>query len=161
MMEQPLIFTERRLLPRLIDVVLTLIAWVGFGYLIYQGVVTALTENPNIGPRPIFSTLNTVSLYLVIALVNACLLIIWAKYNQFRFSGEERRSRAQDLTLEDLAENFQLSSELAQELASGCWMRIHHDDHGTIVALDIRQSPAHHIESIAGSRSTVGGFTAI
>lgn len=29
-MNQPLIFTERRLLPRIIDVLLTLIAWLGF-----------------------------------------------------------------------------------------------------------------------------------
>lgn len=29
-MSQPLIFTERRLLPRIIDVLLTLIAWLGF-----------------------------------------------------------------------------------------------------------------------------------
>ncbi|MCW1113425.1 hypothetical protein OKC77_23610, partial [Escherichia coli] len=31
-MSQPLIFTERRLLPRIIDVLLTIFAWVGFLY---------------------------------------------------------------------------------------------------------------------------------
>lgn len=40
-MNQPLIFTERRLLPRIIDVLLTAIAWVGFIYLIYKGLITA------------------------------------------------------------------------------------------------------------------------
>lgn len=48
-MNQPLIFTERRLLPRIIDVLLTLIAWVGFLYLIYKGLITALAHSPYMG----------------------------------------------------------------------------------------------------------------
>ena len=51
-MNQPLIFTERRLLPRIIDVLLTAIAWVGFIYLIYKGLITALAHSPYMGVRP-------------------------------------------------------------------------------------------------------------
>ena len=40
-MSQPLIFTERRLLPRIIDVLLTIFALVGFLYLIYKGLITS------------------------------------------------------------------------------------------------------------------------
>lgn len=58
-MNQPLIFTERRLLPRVIDVVLTLIAWIGFLYLIYKGLIVALAHSPHIGVRPFFTTLDT------------------------------------------------------------------------------------------------------
>ena len=60
-MNQPLIFTERRLLPRIIDVLLTLIAWVGFLYLIYKGLITALAHSPYMGVRPFFTTLDTVT----------------------------------------------------------------------------------------------------
>jgi biofilm PGA synthesis protein PgaD len=51
-MSQPLIFTERRLLPRIIDVLLTIFAWVGFLYLIYKGLITALAHSPYMGVRP-------------------------------------------------------------------------------------------------------------
>jgi len=83
--EHPLIFTEQRLLPKFIDLVLTLVAWLGFGYLIYLGLIKALTENAFLGPRPFESTLVTLALYFIIALVNGLILIMWAKYNQFRF----------------------------------------------------------------------------
>lgn len=91
-MSQPLIFTEQRLLPRIIDVLLTLFAWVGFLYLIYKGLITALAHSPYIGVRPFFTTLDTVTFYILVALVNGLVLIGWAKYNQFRFR-VERRSR--------------------------------------------------------------------
>ncbi|CAM7880520.1 hypothetical protein CIFRMA203M1_11085 [Citrobacter freundii] len=55
-MNQPLIFTERRLLPRIIDVLLTLIAWVGFLYLIYKGLITALAHSPYMGVRVMLPT---------------------------------------------------------------------------------------------------------
>lgn len=84
-MNQPLIFTERRLLPRIIDVLLTAIAWVGFIYLIYKGLITALAHSPYMGVRPFFTTLDTVTFYILVALVNGLVLIGWAKYNGFVF----------------------------------------------------------------------------
>jgi biofilm PGA synthesis protein PgaD len=42
--------------------------------------------------RPFFTTLDTVTFYILVALVNGLVLIGWAKYNQFRFR-VERRSR--------------------------------------------------------------------
>ncbi len=60
-MNQPLIFTEQRFLPRAIDVLLTLVAWIGFIYLIYKGLITALTHSPYMGVRPFFTTLDTVT----------------------------------------------------------------------------------------------------
>jgi len=101
---QPLIFTERRLLPRIIDVLLTLIAWVGFLYLIYKGLITALAHSPYMGVRPFFTTLDTVTFYILVALVNGLVLIGWAKYNQFRLR-VERRSRRPGLEDHELADN--------------------------------------------------------
>ena len=69
-MSQPLIFTERRLLPRIIDVLLTIFAWVGFLYLIYKGLITALAHSPYMGVRPFFTTLDTVTFYILVALVH-------------------------------------------------------------------------------------------
>ena len=101
-MNQPLIFTERRLLPRIIDVLLTAIAWVGFIYLIYKGLITALAHSPYMGVRPFFTTLDTVTFYILVALVNGLVLIGWAKYNQFRFR-VERRSRRYRKSLNDIS----------------------------------------------------------
>ena len=47
MSRHPPIFTERRLLPRLLDALLTLLAWVGFGWLIYQGLINVLQAQPD------------------------------------------------------------------------------------------------------------------
>lgn len=51
-MSQPLIFTEQRLLPRVIDVLLTIFAWIAFLHLIHEGLVVALMEPRHMEVRP-------------------------------------------------------------------------------------------------------------
>lgn len=135
--QQPLIFTEQRLLPRLVDIVLTLIAWAGFLWLIYTGVVETLIKRPEMGPRPVASTFNTLTLYLVIAVFYGATLIIWAKYNQFRFR-TERRSRKPGLERDDVAESFRVSPELVTELSQARVSVAHHDEHGGLIGVDIK-----------------------
>ncbi|HCN97402.1 MAG TPA: poly-beta-1,6-N-acetyl-D-glucosamine biosynthesis protein PgaD, partial [Leclercia sp.] len=66
-MIQPLIFTEQRLFPRALDSLLTIVAWLGFGWLIYSGLITAIEHNPFMGTRPFYTTLSTLSIYLLVA----------------------------------------------------------------------------------------------
>ncbi len=75
-MTHPLIVTERRLLPRLIDSLLTLIAWGGFIWLIYHGVESILHTQSQDGVVPFKLTFNTVVFYLLIVLVNSLLLVL-------------------------------------------------------------------------------------
>lgn len=107
-MEHPLIFTEQRKLPKFIDFVMTVAAWLGFAYLIFLGLVKALSENAFMGPRPFESTLVTLALYFLIALVNGLVLILWAKYNQLRFR-VERRKRRPALAAKELAVSFHIT----------------------------------------------------
>ena len=137
-MENPLIFTEQRKLPKFIDMVLTLAAWLGFGYLIYLGLVKALSENAFMGPRPFESTLVTLALYFLIALVNGLVLILWAKYNQLRFR-VERRKRRPALAPKELAVSFHITPELVTELNKARVLTVHHNSMGGISYVDIKQ----------------------
>lgn len=130
-MNQPLIITERRLLPRLLDIILTLIAWAGFIWLIYNGLTSVLTHAPLIGLEPFFTTLNTMTVYTIVALFNGLLLIGWAKYNQYRFQ-VERRSRRPGLEEPELASSLHISGQMTQKLNTGRVLAVFHDDNGDI-----------------------------
>ncbi|WP_435953722.1 poly-beta-1,6-N-acetyl-D-glucosamine biosynthesis protein PgaD [Dryocola sp. BD626] len=135
-MNQPLVYTEQRLFPRLMDTVLTLGAWVGFTWLIYNGLINALAHSPFMGIRPFFTTLNTVSLYLIIALVNGLALIGWAKYNQYRFRSE-RRSRRPGLAESELAESMHITPLVAHELNKGRVLTVFHHENGEIARVEV------------------------
>lgn len=132
-MNQPqlLIFTEQRLVPRLLDVVLTIIAWLGFTYLIYTGLVSAIRQAPFMGIRPFFSTLDTVTLYSLIACINGLVLIGWAKYNQLRFR-TERRKRRPELNKREVAASFNITPELALAMSEAQVFTLAHYDTGGI-----------------------------
>nr|WP_318381401.1 poly-beta-1,6-N-acetyl-D-glucosamine biosynthesis protein PgaD [uncultured Enterobacter sp.] len=130
-MNQPLIFTEQRVFPRALDAVLTAIAWIGFSYLIYAGLIAAIAHSPYMGIRPFFTTLNTVTFYLVVAAINGLVLIGWAKYNQLRFR-IERRKRRPGLEKHELAASFAITPELALEMSKGRVFTLAHYDTGAI-----------------------------
>lgn len=130
-MNQPLIFTEQRLLPRVIDVLLTIFAWVAFLHLIYKGLIIALMEQRYIEVRPFFNILDTVTLYIFIALMNGLFLIGWAKYNQFRFK-VERRKRRPECEHHELAESLHISSSLVMKMSKGKRLTVYHHDSGYI-----------------------------
>jgi len=134
-MHQPLIFTERRWFPKLIDALLTLVAWGGFLWLIYDGMVKAIIAHPNMGPRPFTSNLSSVVIYLIVAAVYGSVLIIWARYNQYRFR-VERRSRKPELATEEVAKSFHIAPGLAAELSRGRLLTVHHNGFGSISSVE-------------------------
>ncbi|MCS2151258.1 poly-beta-1,6-N-acetyl-D-glucosamine biosynthesis protein PgaD [Scandinavium goeteborgense] len=139
MQQNALIFTEQRILPRLLDVLMSVIAWLGFSWLIFKGVVTEITNNAHAGPHPFFSTVNTLTLYIAVALLNGAMLIFWAKYNQIRFHGVERRQRRPGLERAQLAESFEVPETLLAELAKARVVTVHHSDSGGISRIEIQQ----------------------
>ncbi|MCS2163926.1 poly-beta-1,6-N-acetyl-D-glucosamine biosynthesis protein PgaD [Scandinavium sp. H11S7] len=136
-MQQPLIFTERRLLPRLMDIFLTVIAWAGFLWLIYDGMVKAIFHRPEMGPRPFVSTMGTLTLYLVVAALYGGVLILWARYNQYRFR-VERRTRKPGMGDEEVAESFKITPELVIELNKARVLTVHHNEQGDIRDVEVR-----------------------
>ncbi|KMV32551.1 poly-beta-1,6-N-acetyl-D-glucosamine biosynthesis protein PgaD [Franconibacter pulveris] len=138
-MMQPLIFTEQRLAPRVFDVLLTVIAWAAFTYLIYFDLMKELMLPATTGPRPFYATLGTIAIYVLMALLNGVALLIWAKYNQFRFR-VERRKRRPDLEHEEVAESFQITPKLVTEMNKGRVQTVFHDDHGGIDHVEVNRA---------------------
>lgn len=136
-MSHPLICTERRILPRLLDTLFTLIAWVGFGWLVCQGLINVLQAQPEAGTRPLALNIGTISMYLLIALVNAMLLVLWARYNQRRFA-VERRQRRDGLPDETLARLSGLPAERLQQMQLTRSMVVSHDADGSITEVRAR-----------------------
>lgn len=134
-MKTPLIITERGWLPRLFDIVLTLIGWCGFVWLFCTGLLAMLKNTPWLGPRPLVSELNTVTLYAAIAVFNALVLIGWAKYNQLRFR-VERRSRRPGLRPQEVAQSFAITPSEVALLSRHDLLRVHHDEHGHITEVE-------------------------
>ncbi|ART82241.1 poly-beta-1,6-N-acetyl-D-glucosamine biosynthesis protein PgaD [Oceanisphaera profunda] len=136
-MSHPLIVTERRILPKLLDSLLTIIAWVGFIWLIYHGVVTVLHAQSE-GGDPLSLTLGTVIFYLLIALANSLLLILWAKYNQRRFR-TERRIRPQELPHGQLAIQFGLTQETLEQLNQSQIVVVSYNNDGTALEVSFKR----------------------
>lgn len=138
-MMQPLIFTEQRWLPRAIDIALTCLAWAGFLWLIYFGIARALAHKPDVGPGPFYSTLMTLLGYVAALLFNGLALIVWARYNQYRFR-VERRKRRPELSQDELAASFALKREVADAMKSARVQTVYHDGSGSIDSTQITVS---------------------
>lgn len=136
-MSHPLIFTERHMLPRLIDSLLTLIAWAGFIWLIYHGLVAVLYRQSELGTPTFTPTFATVIFYLLIALINTLLFIIWAKYNELRFS-TERRTRRQGMTDAQLAIHFGLTEQHLAQLNQAQIAVLHYDNNGVVLDVNVK-----------------------
>lgn len=137
----------RPLYARAVDLVATVVAWILFVILLYRGVLDAGTD-PVSGPRPIapdlLSTFDTLSLYLVVALINAAILIGWALYNQFRFRGQDRRRPIAVLADHELAKRFRVKADALEELRANRSVVVYHNEHGDIFALRRRTLKASH-----------------
>lgn len=130
-MIQPLIFTEQRLFPRALDSLLTIVAWLGFSWLIYRGLINAIEHDPFIGTRPFYTTLSTLRIYLLVACLISLTLISWAKYNQLRFR-IERRKRRPGLERHEVAASFNITPELALMMNQAQVFTLAHYDTGAI-----------------------------
>ncbi|MCU1717781.1 poly-beta-1,6-N-acetyl-D-glucosamine biosynthesis protein PgaD [Pseudomonas sp. 5P_3.1_Bac2] len=136
-----LIHTQQKWLPRLIDGLLTLLAWVGLAYLIYRGVL-ALLHNSHMGLRlsfglEILQTLSTLTAYAVVALAIGLCLFAWAKYNERRAGNYQRRERVPDVGVQSLSDEFQVSLTAFAYLQCQQVLVLHHHDHGSLSAIEL------------------------
>lgn len=82
MNENTLILTEHRVLPRLVDAGLTLLAWLGFLFFLYANLLMQFIAPPSPRWESLMDSLNTALVYLLIAALNGWLLILWYHYNR-------------------------------------------------------------------------------
>ncbi|MFO2466065.1 poly-beta-1,6-N-acetyl-D-glucosamine biosynthesis protein PgaD [Pseudomonas sp. 15FMM2] len=129
-----LIRTSQRPVMWAIDVLLTLLAWAGLITLLVRGLVPMLETHG--GPRidaPIFAALNTLQIYLWVALFNAVLLIGWARYQQRRGKHfAQRRSTAKALSDQGLSDSFNLGQGDLEQLRRPGVLVIHNDHKGGV-----------------------------
>ena len=148
-MNDLLIRTERRWLPRAIDFLLTLLAWLGFLYLFIHGFIAVLQHNPSARMHLhfglLFATIDTLATYLLVGLVNALILLTWAKYNEIR-RRVERRKPIPALTQVQLLASFGLTLPMLQTLRDNRICTVHHNDAGRVVAVSAGSVCAPHAE---------------
>lgn len=129
-----LVRTRQRSIMWIIDVLLTLAAWAGLIWLLARGITSMLETHG--GPRfeaPIFAALNTLQIYLWIALFNAVILISWARYQQRRGRKfAQRRAEANALSDKNLSDSFSLGEGDLEQLRRPGVLVIHNDEEGGV-----------------------------
>lgn len=132
MNSQLILITEPRFSIRIVDSLLTLIAWGGFLYLILHEYQLLFSEQYRSGVSPATTLLN----YFLFALIYVFLFILWAKYNQLFFS-RERRKRKNSLNQEALAESFNINVDELEKLEGHRVIKVFHSPSGGIMESEI------------------------
>lgn len=129
-----IIRTRQRPFLVVIDVFFTVLAWIGLLYLLAQGVWSLIDTHD--GPRidaSFFDALGTLQIYLWVALLNAVILIGWARYQQRkskRFA--QRRLPAPVVDDQGLSKSFKLTGDRLEKLRKRGSMTIHNDQDGDV-----------------------------
>ena len=129
-----IIRTRQRPFLVLIDVFLTVLAWVGLLYLLARGLWPLIDTHA--GPRidaSFFDALGTLQIYLWVALLNAVILITWARYQQRKSkSFAQRRLPAPVVDDQGLSKSFKLTGDRLAKLRTPGSMTIHNDQDGDV-----------------------------
>ncbi|HBR1512765.1 TPA: poly-beta-1,6-N-acetyl-D-glucosamine biosynthesis protein PgaD, partial [Klebsiella quasipneumoniae subsp. quasipneumoniae] len=116
MNENTLILTEHRVLPRLVDAGLTLLAWLGFLFFLYANLLMQFIAPPSPRWSSLMDSLNTALVYLLIAALNGWLLILWYHYNRRR-AHTRRHTAVLTLRDEELASSFNVAPQIISEMS--------------------------------------------
>lgn len=129
-----IIRTRQRPFLVVIDAIFTVLAWVGLLYLLMCGLWPLL--DPQEGQRvesSMLDALGTLQIYLWVALLNAVLLIGWARYQQRKSkSFAQRRLPAPVVDDNGLKQSFKLTGERLVQLRHPGIMVIHNDEAGDV-----------------------------
>jgi len=143
-----MIITTKPHHPRyLLAVLLTILGWIAFFFLFGSGIVDILigeVRGPDAPwlPPLLLASMNTIIGYVVFVLAGTLLLFIWAKYNQIRFIGKDRRKFIAPLSREEFRARFGLSDSQLDAMRHARVITIHHEDDGTIRTIDIMHTDA-------------------
>jgi len=131
-----------RFLRYFVEAFLTALGWILFGFLFAAGVFVILYGETNetdtlFLPSQLLSSIGTILGYGILMVVSAVLLIIWAKYNQHRFAGVDRRKPPAPLSKIQLCNSFSISNSQFDEVHAARVFVVHHDDDAVIRAVDV------------------------
>ena len=129
-----IIRTRQRPFLVVIDVFFTVLAWIGLLYLLASGLWPLIDTHD--GPRinaSVFDALGTLQIYLWVALLNAVILISWARYQQRKSkSYAQRRLPAPVVDDQGLSKSFKLTGDRLKKLRTPGSMTIHNDQEGDV-----------------------------
>ena len=129
-----IIRTRQRPFLVVVDVFFTVLAWIGLLYLLVRGLLPLVGSHEG-GPRidvSLLDALSTLEIYLWVALVNAALLIGWARYRQLRSRKYPPRLPAPVVDDQRLSETFNLSEDNFTRIRLPGTMVVHNDEEGGI-----------------------------
>jgi len=137
-----IVTTRRSSAGYLLDGLLTAIGWLLLFFLLAAGVMGVLhgdMRGPDAPflPAQLLDSVTTILGYLLSLVVSAALLIGWAKYNQYRFAGKDRRKPPLPLTAERLCTSFAVSAARLKQAQHAQAMVIDHDEQGAVVDLGV------------------------
>jgi len=129
-----IIRTRQRPFLVVIDVLLTVLAWIGLLYLLVRGLWPLIDTHA--GPRidaSVFDALGTLQIYLWVAVLNAAILISWARYQHRKSrSFAQRRLPAPVVDDHGLSKSFKLTGDHLEKLRKPGSMTIHNDEDGDV-----------------------------
>ncbi|MEO6677245.1 MAG: poly-beta-1,6-N-acetyl-D-glucosamine biosynthesis protein PgaD [Pseudomonas sp.] len=129
-----IIRTRQRPFLVVIDAFFTVLAWIGLLYLLMRGLWPLIDTHD--GPRidaSVFDALGTLQIYLWVAVLNAVILIAWARYQQRKSkSFAQRRLPAPVVDDHGLSKSFKLSADRLEKLRTPGSMTIHNDQEGDV-----------------------------
>lgn len=129
-----IIRTRQRPFLVVVDAAFTVLAWVGLLYLLVRGLWPFIDTHG--GPRievGMLEALGTLQIYLWVALINAGILIFWARYQQRKSkSFAQRRLPAPVADDQRLTESFKLSDDTFTRMRQPGIMTVHNDEDGGI-----------------------------
>lgn len=132
--------TQRSKLRYVLDVVLTLLAWLAFVYLFAQGIWAVGTGRMEGLDMPFISrarpSMGTLSTYALAMLLQGLLLVLWALYNWGRFGSKQRRNADIAVSDESLTHLYGIDPSTLQRLRIQPVSVIYHTPDGSIAAVE-------------------------
>ncbi|RON44398.1 poly-beta-1,6-N-acetyl-D-glucosamine biosynthesis protein PgaD [Pseudomonas frederiksbergensis] len=129
-----IIRTRQRPFLVVIDAFFTVLAWIGLLYLLVRGLWPLIDTHD--GPRidaSVFDALGTLQIYLWVAVLNAVILISWARYQHRKSkSFAQRRLPAPVVDDHGLSKSFKLSGDRLEKLRTPGSMTIHNNQDGDV-----------------------------
>lgn len=136
-----LIKTPQHWFPRAVDILLTLCAWLGFAYLLINGIAqlsTATSWHHDTSFSSLFlGSLDSLLLYLLLSLAIGSILLVWAKYRQVQVAHYQRRKGVPNITREDLAKSFRIRPQVLELLHQRQILILHNDEHGDLTEVEV------------------------
>jgi biofilm PGA synthesis protein PgaD len=131
------------------DWVLTALVWLAYFYLVRAALVdlySLISESlawmfaggspPSVPAISRF--FKTLWDYCIVALANGMILIVWARYNQYRFGGQHRHIAGSAVSIDDLAALYRLPAKDIARWQGSRILVMQHDADGTLVSVTAR-----------------------